>query len=58
MNQPYLGLCVTHIVVDGLTVDLNAQQLEQTKFEFTAVNRLLCRRKRFDKYIGHVYYKR
>jgi hypothetical protein len=31
MNPPYLGLCVTHIVVDGL--DLNAQQLEQTKFE-------------------------
>ena len=28
MNPPYLGLCVTHIVVDGLTVDLNAQQLE------------------------------
>ena len=54
MNPPYLGLCVTHIVVDGLTVDLNAQQLEQTKFEFTAE----CRRKRFDKYIGHVYYKR
>ena len=53
--MPYLGLCVTHIVVDCLTVDLNAQQLEQTKFEFTAI---FCRRKRFDKYIGYVYYKR
>jgi hypothetical protein len=48
-NPPYLGLCVTHIVVDG-----NAQQLEQTKFE---ISWLSARRKRFDKYIGHVYYK-